>query len=160
MPLLLMLVSMAGSAADFAQVPSLSTEKKPAVSIVIDLRPGIKPKSEVSLEIAMTNTSDADIGYGIVCGWPTWALNFVIDVRGAEDDPVRATPEGEKALRGPEATSCTLVALLKPGETLRQQLALNRMFNLAQSEECSVSVAFHGINSNTIRFRVPPVKSL
>jgi hypothetical protein len=100
----------------------------------------VRAPSEVILEIAMTNTSEKDIFYG-VDGWPGWRM-FHIEIRDLSGVQVPMTPAGERIARGPTGGS-VFSAPLKPGRTLRTDLILNRVFDLSRPGEYRVEVSTH-----------------
>jgi len=132
---------------------------QPSFSIAIGMPPVVKAESEMLLEIAMTNTSNQDIGYGVIAGWPMW-LMFQLDVRDAAGRPVPETLVGKRIRSGPQAASVFGVSLA-PGKAVRPQLILNRIFNLSQAGEYNVQARrMDGatgveVQSNVLTFRVP-----
>jgi hypothetical protein len=133
---------------------SLICAEAAPVSMVIKMPVGGGPNGEQSLEIAMKNISKEKARYGIICGWPMWATNFVFALRDAERRPVDTTPAGEKLLNGRQVVTCAIGEYLEPGQTLRQRIILSEVFSLERPGEYTVRVAFHGTRSNKIRFQV------
>lgn len=112
------------------------------------------------LEIAMTNTSNNDIGYGVIPGWPGWQM-FQLDLRDDAGLPVPETPAGRGIRNGPGATSSAFTVSLAPGKVLRAQVILNRFYDLSKAGEYQAQVYRMDqatglkVKSNVLTFRVP-----
>jgi hypothetical protein len=154
---LLLLVGIATPNLALAQQPAGAGQ--PSFSITIRMPPAVKAESEMLLEIAMTNTSNKDIGYGVIAGWPMW-LMFQLDVSDAAGRSVPETLVGKRIRSGPQAASAVGLSLA-PGKVLRSQLILNRIFDLGQTGEYKIQVRRVDqatgleVKSNVLAFRLP-----
>jgi hypothetical protein len=154
---LLFLVGIAATSLAFSQQPV--EPEQPSFSIAIGIPPVVRAGSEMLLEIAMTNTSNRGIGYGVIAGWPMW-LMFQLDVRDGAGRPVPETPVGKRIRAGPQAASAVGFSLA-PGKVLRPQLILNRIFDLSQTGEYTVQARRmdHAtgleVKSNVLTFCIP-----
>jgi Carboxypeptidase regulatory-like domain len=141
------------------KTPQSVPAPKPSSSVVINMPQVVKPESETLLEIATTNISDDDLPIRMICGWPSWALAYKIDVHDAAGHPVPLSSVGHGLFQGPMAWSCSGAIQLKPGEIRREQVLLNRLFDLRQPGEYTVQVQSkypsNAVHSNTVTFQVP-----
>jgi hypothetical protein len=149
------------SAVNLAQAPLTSPAQQPSFSIAISFPPVIRAESELLLEIAMINTSDKDISYSLIAGWPGWQM-FQLDVRDAAGRPVPQSPAGKRISAGPRAVSGVIAIPLAPGKAWRPRLILNRVYDLSQPGEYTVqarrmdSASGVEVKSDLLTFRVPP----
>jgi hypothetical protein len=134
--------------------PALANVRSPAATTVV------QAESEMLLEIAMSNTSNKDIGYGVIPGWPGWQM-FQLDLRDAAGREVPETPVGRRISNGPAVTSSQIGVSLAPGKVLRRQLILNQFYDLGKTGEYTVQARRMDqttgleVKSNVLMFRVP-----
>src|ERR1700757_2976579 len=112
---LLLLAGIATPSLAFSQ--STVNPASPSFSIDISIPRVVKADSDMLLEIAMSNTSDKDIGYGVIPGWPVWQM-FQIDVRDAVGHLATETPAGKRIRIGPLVVITQFGVSLAPGKVL------------------------------------------
>jgi len=118
--------------ASYAQLSPSDQAPAPSFSITANvLENVVKARSEVLLEIAMTNRSKNELVYGIDNEFPIWRL-FEIDFRDSAGNPVPMTPAGQDIERGNDTVLHSALVRIKPGKTLQAEMILNRVFDLSR----------------------------
>ncbi|HEY3975145.1 MAG TPA: hypothetical protein VGM18_19215 [Candidatus Sulfotelmatobacter sp.] len=121
--------------------------------------PVVRAESEMLLEIAMTNTSDKDVPYGVIAGWPAWSM-FQIDLHDSAGNLIPETPLGKRIHDGP-LTASVFSAPLAPGKALRPIVMLNWIYDLGRPGDYTVQArrmdqsSGMEVKSNILTFRIP-----
>jgi len=144
----------------FSQGPVGEPPQEPVFSLNVEVPDVIRPVSEIVLETKLTNISQQEISFS---GWcPEW-MSYLIDLRDHAGNHVPKTAAGENAIcHEPETTTYSpQPVVLHPGQSLTNYLMLDKLFELSQAGEYSVSISDHYrqlgkvVISNVASFVVP-----
>lgn len=144
----------------FSRWPEGKPPQEPVFSLAVEVPDVIRPVSEIVLETKLTNISQQEISFS---GWcPEW-MSYLIDVRDHSGNRVPMTRAGENAVcHEPEViTFSPRPVILHSGESLTNYLMLDKLFQLSQAGDYSVSISDHyrlsgkEVTSNVATFVVP-----
>lgn len=133
----------------YSQRAEGESPREPVFSLHVEIPDVIRPAGEIILETKLSNISQQDI---VFSGWcPEW-MSYLIEVRDHSGARVAKTPAGENVVcRVPESTTWSpQPVVLHPGQSLIDHLMLDRLFELGQGAEYSVSVSDHYRQSGTV----------
>jgi hypothetical protein len=122
----------------------------------------VRAGSDVKLKVIFANDTEKDLHFG--AGGPgRGGPVFDIDIRDSDDKPVSETPYGLK-MHGKDPhpfAGSVFSATLHHGETMEEELILNKEYDLSKPGKYTVQVkernpVFQTVKSNTIAITVIP----
>ncbi|MFZ0819061.1 MAG: hypothetical protein WAM91_03260 [Candidatus Acidiferrales bacterium] len=118
---------------------------QPFTITLIDSRPVISPGAEARIQITLTNTSSRDASFGREARDDEAEAHCTVDVRNSVGDPAPDTALGLR-LKGKDSKhipfefgSHTMVTL-KPGESLKEEAVISKLFDITIPGKYSVQV--------------------
>jgi hypothetical protein len=139
------------------QSPDVMSTPKPSFTLAIGIPSIIRPTAEILLETKYTNTTDHDLGMSGGC---PLRESYDVIVRDSAGARIQKSPAGQTAKCERLATLDVSVPL-HPGETITDELMLDKLFVLSKPGEYTIEVASYDndskstVKSNAVQFRVP-----
>jgi hypothetical protein len=141
------------SAIDAAKSQQGNKDAVPSISIAINLRQdAIISDAEKPLEVTITNISNRDQPY-LAFSSPLWMdICRIIDIRDSDGKPAPEKPILTR-INGPLPSGILIggpIFNFKPGEQMRAQVLLNRLYDLSKPGKYTIMAQTGGATSNTI----------
>jgi hypothetical protein len=114
---------------------------KPNISLAIGLREStVKAGSLVVVEITKKNISNHDMNVRQVVGSAEWSYDVV--VTDEENKPAPTTDFGRRKLnKEPYFVGSIMIDVLKPGESMHEIIALDRMYDFSRAGKYTIQVS-------------------
>lgn len=117
-------------------------EQKP-FSLSIETQPQTaKVGEEILLRVTLTNTSSSEIRFGEVPGDPPpGEFVYKIEVQDSKGQSARLTEYGRKFDSAVPARGSRVTHALQPGESLTDNVTLNKLYDFSRPDKYTVKVA-------------------
>jgi hypothetical protein len=134
---------------------------EPAIALQIKAEQDIVPSGSPSrVDITIKNVSSQPVGVRRERAEGSGEISQEFDVRDSSGDPVPETRWGRRVREGPPIISSSILSIVAPGETAKDEVVLNRVYDLSLAGQYTVQakrfdeVSKIWVKSNTITITI------